>query len=79
MFRPSKRPRTPWPDGLTRRPVVLERLAMAVGDGHPLAGLGEPAPDASSCELTGRIELTHYNEWRLLGTAGTAGCRGCRD
>jgi DNA-binding transcriptional LysR family regulator len=27
----------PWPNGLSRRPVLLERLTVAVGAGHPLA------------------------------------------
>jgi DNA-binding transcriptional LysR family regulator len=31
---------SPWPNGLSRRLVLLERLAVAVGAGHPLADAG---------------------------------------
>ena len=34
----------PWPSGLARRPVVLERLAVAVNAGHPLAGAAQLRP-----------------------------------
>ena len=39
----------PWPNGLSRRPVLLERLAVAVGAGHPLAD----AAALTAADLTG--------------------------
>ena len=35
---------SPWPSPLSGRPVLLERLAVAVGAGHPLADAAALTP-----------------------------------
>jgi len=50
----------PWPSGLSHRPVLLERLAVAVGAGHPLADAATLTP----ADLAG--------SWFSLPASGTS-------